>query len=127
MSPVLSFDPSGYDFIIVRHVGGFCKLEPWRLEGRLTEAMHGVVEDLFNGRGDNLAEGEFALGFIAAIDVLAHGRLRLSRAEDRSELSGTVQRAYAAMHGNMDPDRITDLMTEACETIVEHDRKRGAK
>lgn len=127
MSSALPFDPSGYDFIIVRHVNGFCRLEPWKLEGRLTEAMHGVVEDLFDARGDNYAEGEFALGFIAAIDVLARGQLRLTRASDRSDLSDTVQRAFRAMHGKMDPDRITNLMTEACETIIEHDRDRGSR
>lgn len=127
MSPAVPFDPSGYDFIVVRHVSGFCRLEPWKLEGRLEEAMHGVVEDLFNARGDNYAEGEFALGFIAALDVLARGNLRLVKAQDRSELSDTVRRAFRAMHGKMDPDRITDLMTDACEKIVEHDRDRGRR
>ena len=52
MSPQLSFDPMGYDFIIVRNVGGFCRLEPWKLEGRIEDAMHGVVEDLFNSKED---------------------------------------------------------------------------
>lgn len=131
MSPQLSFDPNGYDFIVVRHVNGFCRLEPWKLEGRLEAAMHGVVEDLFNARpgvsGAESAEGEFALGFIAALDVLAHGRLRLAKAENRSELSDTVRRAYRAMHGKMDADRITDVMTEACEKIAESGRNRGRR
>lgn len=131
MRPQLPFDPRGCDFIIVRNVNGFCRLEPWKLGGRLESAMHGVVEDLLNARpgdfGAESAEGEFALGFIAAIDVLARGNLRLVKAQDRSELSDTVRRAFRAMHGKMDLDRTTDLMTDACEKIVEHDRDRGRR
>lgn len=127
MSPQLSFDPMGYDFIIVRNVGGFCRLEPWKLEGRIEDAMHGVVEDLFNSKEASYGEGEFALGFIAALDALARGNLRLAKAEDRSELADTVQRAFRAMHGKMEPDRITDVMEKACEKIVEHDRERGRR
>ena len=114
MSPQLSFDPMGYDFIIVRNVGGFCRLEPWKLEGRLEDAMHGVVEDLFNSKEASYGEGEF-------------GNLRLAKAEDRSELADTVQRAFRAMHGKMEPDRITDVMEKAREKIVEHDRERGRR
>lgn len=131
MSHYLPFDPTHYDFIIVRHTGDFCRLEPWKLEGSLEVAMHGVIEDLFNARpgdfGAESAEGEFVLGFIAALDVMANGRLRITKARDRSGLAETVQRAYRSMHGKKDAERITDVMTKACEKIIENDRNRGWK
>lgn len=59
--------------------------------------------------------------------MLARGNLRLVKAQDRSDLADTVQRAFRAMYGKMEPGRITDVMEKACEKIVEHDRERGRK
>lgn len=111
--------PEDCDFIVVRRRGGFAHLEAWRIAGRLSAAMHGVVDDMFDGKYSKPVDmSEFALGFIAAMDAIGRGRVRLQEAQGKPSLRRVIEDAYGDMHGRI-PHKRTTVMTDACAAMVE--------
>ncbi len=106
----LPFELERCDIIVVRHAGGFCHLEPWRMQGELAGAMHGAVRELFAERHrDDALLAEFALGFVAAMDAVGSGSLRFSAAKDEAGLVSAITRAFDEMHGNMSDVALSEL------------------
>lgn len=111
--------PTNCDFIVVRNRNGFPVFEKRSIEVRVTEAMHGVIKDIFDGKYlEPVDMSDFALGFIACLDTLGRGHMRVKEAEGKPSLREVIVEAFGDVNGKA-PLKRTSVMSDACQKMVE--------